>query len=270
MKALYFLPDQGNPFWREVAGGIRRKGAEAALTLQLQDCDRDHELQLRQLQDWVPGVDDAVFVSPVKADQLSPACRTIRDQGVPIIAVDENLGNSVSISVISGNTKGGYLAARHLASCLRKGKEIVHLLAGTSPHVALRRKAFLEEAARHRLEVAKSIEADSSREKAYLALAGFLGEHGRIDGLFAENDAMALGAIDALKEADYSPWPVIVGFDGVPEALEAIRRGTMEATVTQNPGLLGERSFEALQDVVSGRAFDPVIMLLPTLISRLS
>jgi ribose transport system substrate-binding protein len=270
MKVVYFLPDQRNPFWREVVAGMQKKGAETGVSLDLKDCGRDQDLQLTQMREWIPGVHQAVFVSPVKADLVRQVCRSIRDRRVPIIGVDENLGDNVCVSVISGNSKGGYLAARYLASCLRKGKRIVHLMAGSEPHVELRRKAFLEEASRHDLEVASSIQAESSRDKAYSALVDSLSKQVRMDGLFAENDAMALGAIDALKQFGYSPWPVIVGFDGVPEAVDAIRQGIMDATVAQNPGHLGERSLEALLDIMGGRPADPVITLLPTLISRFS
>jgi ribose transport system substrate-binding protein len=75
-------------------------------------------------------------------------------------------------------------------------------------------------------------------------------------GIFAINDDTALGALRAVGDADL----VIVGYDGTPEACDAIRRGTaLKADVVQSPGLIGTRTIDAVADHLAGQPVEPVI-----------
>ncbi len=267
-KVVYYLPDTANPFWREVVTGMERKLAGFGLALQTVSAGHDQALQVNQLNECLQLCPDGVFISPVEMASVSVPCRAIGGTGIPVIAIDQTMTGSTTANVISGNMKGGYLAAQHLAACLTAGRTVVHVLAEHLPNVALRRKSFVGEAERRGLQIIKTIQADSSRQKASVGMTQFLTEKKGFDGVFAENDAMALGVIDALEGASYSPWPVIVGFDGVNEALEAIRAGRMNATVAQNPGLLGERAAEIMMDVIAKRPVEITTSVLPTLITR--
>jgi len=266
-KVVYYLPDSANPFWREVVAGIERKMAGFGLSVQTVSAGHDQALQARQLDECLLSRPDGIFISPVDMDSVSAPCRAISKEGIPVIGVDQAMTGSTTANVISGNMKGGYLAAHHLAASLTGAKSIVHVQAEDLPNVALRRKSFVGEAARQGLQVVKTIQADSSREKACAGMNQFLKEKPRFEGVFAENDAMALGVIDALNAATYSPWPIIVGFDGVKEALEAIRAGRMHATVAQNPGLLGEKAAEIMMEVMAKRPVEITTSVLPTLIT---
>ncbi len=267
-KLMYYLPDSGNPFWREVVAGIEARVGAVGLSLQTVSAGHDQAVQSAQLRECLQLRPDAVFISPVEMSSVGGPCRAIRDAGIPVIAVDQTMTGNTTASVIAGNMKGGYMAAQHLASCLGPDKSIVHIQAERLPNVLLRSSSFVTEAGRKGLDIIKIIHADSSREKAFAGMRQFLTERKSFAGIFAENDAMALGAVDALEQARHAPWPVIVGFDGVPEALQAIRNGKMEATVAQNPRLLGEKSVEVLGDILAKRHFESTTSVLPTLITR--
>jgi ribose transport system substrate-binding protein len=269
-KVVYYLPDSANPFWREVVAGLERKMAGFGLTLQTVSAGHDQTLQINQLNECLQLRPDGVFISPVDMASVSAPCREIGEAGIPVIAIDQTMTGSTTANVIAGNMKGGYLAAQHLAACLTAGKTVVYVQAEQLPNVALRRRSFEGEAERKGLKIIKTIQAESSRQKACVSMKQFLNENRAFDGVFAENDAMALGVIDALEGVGYSPWPVIVGFDGVQEALEAIRAGRMHATVAQNPGLLGERAAEVMMDVMANKPVEITTSVLPTLITRRS
>ncbi|RPI26701.1 MAG: sugar ABC transporter substrate-binding protein [Acidobacteria bacterium] len=267
MKVLYYLPETRNPFWREVIAGIKAKGLSQNVQVEVVECSHDQKLQLSQLTESLNRKPDAVFVSPVFMTDCLVPCKAIKDAGIPVIAVDQNMGQNVTASVISGNMKGGYLAAKYLAEKLRPASTIVHIKAEPLPNVIVRTNSFVDEIRRRNLTIIASPQADSNREKARVAMDRFLKEGRTFQGLFAENDAMALGAIDSLQYAGYTPWPLIVGFDGVPEALEAIRQGKMSATIAQNPKRLGERSIDVLLAAVNRKPFETVTTELPTLVT---
>lgn len=267
-KLIYYLPDSGNPFWREVVAGIEARIGAVGLSLQTVSAGHDEAVQSAQLRECLQLRPEAVFISPVEMSSVGAPCRAIRDSGIPVIALDQTMTGNTTASVIAGNMKGGYMAAQHLAGCLGSNKTIVHIQAERLPNVLLRSSSFVTEASRKGLEIIKVIHADSSREKGSAGMRQFLAERKNFAGIFAENDAMALGAIDALDHARHSPWPAIVGFDGVAEAQQAIRNGKMEATVAQNPRLLGEKAVEVLADVLARRHFETTTSVLPTLITR--
>lgn len=269
-QLVYCLPDSSNPFWREVVTGIETKVSAVGLNLQTVSAGHDEAVQAAQLKECLQARPAAVFISPVEMASISAACRAIRDAGIPIIAVDQTMTGVTTASVIAGNMKGGYMAAQHLAGCLGSDKTIVHIRAERLPNVVLRNSSFVAEAGHLGIEIIKVIQADSSRDKAFTGMREFLVERKRFAGLFCENDAMALGAIDALTQAGTSSWPVIVGFDGVPEALQAIRDGKMEATVAQNPRLIGEKAVEILAEVMAKQPFETTTSVLPTLITRVT
>jgi len=267
-KVVYYLPDSANPFWREVVAGLERKMAGFGVTVQTVSAGHDEKQQIKQLTECLQMRPDGVFISPVEMASVSEPCRAIGEAGIPVIAIDQTMTGSTTANVIAGNMKGGYLAAQQLAASLTAGKAIVHVQAENLPNVALRRRSFEGEAERKGLQIIKTIQAESSRQKACVGMQLFFAEKRSFDGVFAENDAMALGVIDALEGVGYSPWPVIVGFDGVHEAVEAIRAGRMHATVAQNPGLLGERAAEIMMDVIAKKPVEITTSVLPTLITR--
>jgi len=267
MRVVYFLPDSTNPFWKEVVAGIEKSGLPEGVSLEVVSCDHDGARQLAQLRAYASYKPDAVFVSPVDVNGILPACRAAIAAGKPVIAIDNNLAN-VTANVISGNMKGGALAAAHIADKKGVGAKVVHVKAEEHlQNVKLRSSAFVGEATKRGLTIVGAIQADSSREIARAKMAELLRKGIRFDAVFAENDAMAIGAIAAIEEARLSPHPMIVGYDGTAEARELIRSKRMDASVAQDAMLLGEKAVEALVATVKGNRVQNLVMLLPHLVT---
>jgi ribose transport system substrate-binding protein len=269
MKVVYYLPDTTNPFWREVVSGIKRRATPEQITLEVVSSS-DPAAQLSQLQDYQRRGADAVFISPVDMNGISTLCRSILKTGTLILAIDQSLKPNVTASVISGNTKGGMLAATFLADRLSAGSRVVQIKAEPGlQNVMLRSTSFEQEVLRRGLQVIERIQADSQRGLAFNKMVRFLQEHRPFDAIFAENDHMVLGAVNALKEARLStPPPLVVGYDGIPEALDAIRQGSMDATIAQNPAALGQKAVEVLLLAHKRQPFEAVTTVMPTLITK--
>jgi len=269
MKIVYCVPDQENPFWRQVISGVERKAKAEGASVEVAGAAHDDNKQKEQLEAVLQARPDALLVSPVQTRTIAAVCRSIRGGGIPIVAVDQNMTTDVTASVISGNMRGGTAAAQHLVQRLGIGKRLVHLQAEAGlENVALRRKSFLNEISRSGLRIVKEIQASSNRQKAFEGMRDFLREGTGFEGVFAENDAMALGAVDAMTDRNQSPWPPVVGFDGVPEAMDAIRAGRMDATIAQNPMALGEKSVETAFKIIRRQAFEELVTVLPKLVTK--
>jgi ribose transport system substrate-binding protein len=186
------------------------------------------------------------------------------------MAIDQSLKPNVTASVISGNMKGGMLAASYLADSLPAGSRVVQIKAEQGlQNVMLRSTSFEQEVTRRGLKIVEKIQADSQRNLAFEKTAKFLRENKPFDAIFAENDHMALGAVRALTEARQSPRPLVVGYDGVPEALEAIRNDSMDATIAQNAVGLGQTAMEIFLLAIKQSPFEAVTTVMPRLITRL-
>jgi ribose transport system substrate-binding protein len=83
----------------------------------------------------------------------------------------------------------------------------------------------------------------------------------KIDGIFAHNDNMILGALDAIETADAKLNPVLVGFDGILEAREALKRGALTATIVQQPEKMGSLAVESMVQLYRGEKITPKVLV---------
>jgi ribose transport system substrate-binding protein len=109
MKIVYSIPYQENPFWGQVASGIERKAKAERASVEVIGAAHDESRQVEQLQKLLEKKPDAVMVSPINTKTVAAVCKAIRDSGVPIVSVDQNMTTDVTASVISGNLRGARL-----------------------------------------------------------------------------------------------------------------------------------------------------------------
>uniref|UniRef100_UPI001C5ED96F substrate-binding domain-containing protein n=1 Tax=Nonomuraea rhizosphaerae TaxID=2665663 RepID=UPI001C5ED96F len=108
------------------------------------------------------------------------------------------------------------------------------------------------------IQVVARRSAGFDRAKGLTVMTGLLRAHPGISGVFAENDEMALGAIKALGDRAGGD-VAVVGFDGTPAGLKAVRAGTMAATVVQQPALIGRQAVSAAVKAARGERIDPAV-----------
>ena len=269
MRVTYYLPDTENPFWKEVVAGVAKAGQSAGIVVDMVSAQRKGELQASQVAAFADKSPQAVLITPLDPRAVSGSCRAILKAGIPLVSIDQNLGLNASASVLSGNMKGGIMAAAFIAQRLGPGKRIVRIRAEEGlESVNLRTSSFSDEVKRSGLKIVRDLVANSSRQKAFDAMRDFLRQDEPFEAVFGENDTMALGAIEALKYTHASVWPLVVGYDGIPEALQAIRKDEMAATIGQDPFALGEKAGKILSQIVAGEIYEKVTMLLPELIEK--
>jgi ABC-type sugar transport system substrate-binding protein len=201
-------------------------------------------------------------VNPINPTNLIQALARIPDD-VPVINVDsvlareaaEAVGVEITAYVGTDNVAGGRLGADAMAGLVDRGARVA-VVTGIPGDVGSRLRAEgFAEGNRGRFEVVATIAADFEREKARRAAEDLLRADPRIDGFFAVNDLMALGVSDAVRAAGRQHEVEVVGFDGIREALVAVERGSMSATVSQYPYTIGQLAIEACLAAVRG---DPV------------
>jgi ribose transport system substrate-binding protein len=268
MRVQYLFPTLENPFWQAIVAGMRARAASESVSLEFSSAEDDEGRQAQQLSALHADPPDVVLASPCGMSQTRPEIARLMAAGIPVVAVDQNLGDDVTASVISGNTAGGVALGAYLAKHVDGPIRMLHLEAQADlQSVMIRRRSFLSRCQReHEHEIVKR-RAGGSRRRARETVETCIADGFGFDVVFAENDVMALGAVDALEVEPPSPWPVILGYDAIDEALRAIRRGQMAATVMQRPREMGEAAIETAVAIHRNAEIDRVRTVLTDLIT---
>jgi len=200
-------------------------------------------------------------VNPISQSNLIQALSHVPG-GTPIVNIDSPvgaddaraLGIRVSSYIGTDNEAAGELAADTMAGLVGRGAR-VGVIGGISGDAtsAARIDGFRADA-RGRFDALDPVTADWDERKAMLAAGALLRDEPGIDGFFAANDQMALGVAQAVDDAGRKGTVAIVGVDGIEQALEAVRRGAISATVSQYPYTIGMLGVEACLAAASGKS----------------
>ncbi|MEU3659765.1 substrate-binding domain-containing protein [Streptomyces sp. NPDC032940] len=235
------LSTLNNPFFVQIRAGAQEEAKKLGVDLTVTDAQNDASQQANQLQNFTSGSLSSVIVNPVDSDAAGPSVRGANKAGIPVVAVDRGVNKADTAALVaSDNVEGGQLGAKALAEKLG-GKGTIVILQGQAGTSASRERGAGFAAglkAYPAIKVVAKQPADFDRTKGLDVMTNLLQAHPDINGVFAENDEMALGAIKALGSKAGTSVQV-VGFDGTPDGLKAVEAGTLYASVAQQPKELG-------------------------------
>lgn len=257
------LSTLNNPFYVQLKAGAQAEAKKLGVDLTVTDAQNDASQQANQLQNFTSSGLGTIIVNPVDSDAVAPAARAVNKSGIPLVAVDRSVNNADTASLVaSDNVTGGKLAAKALADKLGGTGTIVVLQGQAGTSAARERGAGFTTGlkAYPGIKVVASQPADWDRTKGLDTMTNLLQAHPDIDGVFAQNDEMALGAIKALgSKAGKSVQ--VVGFDGTPDGLTAVKAGTLYASVAQQPTELGKIAVENALKVAEGKSVEKSVMV---------
>ena len=235
-KSITFaLSTQANSFMVKMREGAQKKADELGLTINFQDASDDSATQANQLANAAATGAGAVIVNPTDSDAMAPAVKQLTDAKIPVVAVDRAVNNAeVSSYIASDNVGGGKQAAKALSEAIHGEGEILVLQGKTGSSASRERGQGFDEGLKDspNIKVVAKQTAEFERVKGLDVTTNLLQAHPNVKAIFAENDEMALGAIEALGDKAGKD-VIVVGFDGVEDALKAIKEGTMYASIAQ-------------------------------------
>ena len=233
--------EQGNPYWQRVAAGARAGGEAFGVRLELMIPHQelyDVSLQAALVEKLTadPSV-DGLIIAPIDSQLLVAPVEAFAASGRPVVVHDTPLNARSPLTQLSfDNRRAGRQVGRWVAERLTGGGKAL-ILEGQqeSQNAAERRDGFIEGLAEGDVEILEMRTAGWRREEARRLTAQWLESYDEIGAILAANDAMAMGAAEAVEAAGRQGI-LITGVDANGEALEAIRAGRMHATVDQAPG----------------------------------
>lgn len=232
------------------------------------DGQGDATTQSGQVDEMIAQGIDVLIVSPEDADGLAGAVDRATEAGIEVIAADRSVATTVATYIGSDNIEAGQVAGAAVAADFPDGAAVVELAGslGASPTID-RGAGFLEAVEGTGVELIATQTADYDRAEGLKVMEDFLQRFGagEIDAVYAHNDQMAFGAIQAIKEAGREGEIKVYGVDGEPEALDLIEAGDYQATVAYP--LVVKESVIAAAKLCAGEEIDERIVLDSTLIN---
>jgi ABC-type sugar transport system substrate-binding protein len=255
-------PGAGNPFWAAVEAGAVQAGVDYGVDVVVlaPPTESDVTAQIAQVEDAVVQGAAGIAIAPTDPEALGPALDDAIAAGVHVVFVDSN-GNNEGVTFIgTDNQAGAALAGQYLCDNVAEGGKVALLQGIISTTTGqLRATGGAEALKACGLDLVAELPADWDVQRGQQVTEDILTQNPDLAGIFASNDNMALGALEALRLQGLLEQVTLVGFDANPNAADAIVAGEMEATIAQNPFNMGYLGVESLIALVNGESLDPVI-----------
>ncbi|GAA5177045.1 ABC transporter substrate-binding protein [Niveibacterium umoris] len=250
--------------WRTAnTQSIKQSAKEAGITLKFSDAQQKQENQIKAIRSYIAQKVDVIAFSPVVESGWETVLQEAKAAKIPVILTDRAVSvkdDSLYVTFIGSDfVEEGRRAGKWLLDNY-KGQGDVNIVelqgtVGSAP--AIDRKNGFEEVikAQPRFKIIRSQTGDFTRAKGKEVMEAFLKAEGKkINVLYAHNDDMAIGAIQAIEEAGLKPGKdiIIISIDAVKGAFEAMIAGKLNVTVECNPQL-GPQLMEAAKAVVAGK-----------------
>ena len=254
-----------NPFFVTLSEGAEAKAEEEGADLIVVDAGDDAAKQTSDIEDLISRNISVLIVNPVDSDAVAPAVQDAVAAGIKVISVDRVVnGVDVDCAIASDNVEGARMATEYMVSLIGEGAKTAEIQGTSGASATIDRGEGFHLVADEQLDVVSSQTANFSRSEGMTVMENILQAQPDLKGVFAHNDEMALGAVEAIGNRDI----VVVGFDATDDALAAIQQGRMAATVAQKPDLMGATAVETAISLVNGETVEKEIPVEVELITE--
>lgn len=261
------ISTQNNPFFVTLAEGAKKAAKQAGVPLTVVDASDDATKQVSDIEDLVSKNVSVLIVNPVDSDAVTGAVEAAIAKGVRVISVDRVVnGVDIDCQIASDNVAGAELATQYIVDTLGENVKTAELVGTSGASAAIDRSQGFHNIADKKLKVVASQTADFDRTQGMTVMENMLQADSSIQAVFAGNDEMALGAVEAISGAKKDV--LVVGFDATDDAIEAIRQGRMGATIAQQPDLIGSTAVENAIRLTKGESISKEIPVEVTLITK--
>ncbi|PJX12994.1 rhizopine-binding protein [Halomonas sp. 141] len=255
--------------------GLREslEGAAEAqgIDVQIEDARNDIDRQLSHVQNFIASGVDGIIVNPVHSESTQILSRAAQQAGIPLVYV-----NRQPFDIDSLPDNQAFVGSNELESGTLQTQEVCRLLGGTG-RVLVMMGTLGDNAAQVRtqdihdviatpecsgLEVVQQQDADFQRIEANDLMSNWLTSGIEFDAVIANNDEMAIGAIQALKSVSYDLDQVVVaGIDATSDALAAMQAGELDVTVFQNGAAQGEGAIDTIRQLIYGEEVESAVWI---------
>ena len=266
------VPSLSHPFFIYLKSNVLDEAEKLGVEVIVADAEDVAARQMSIVEDFIVRGVDGVLISPIGADALVPAVESLNRAKIPVATVDRKVNEGdVLVHVGADNVQGGRVAARYIIEKLRAKGGVIELegTPGASPAID-RKRGFDEEIGMSSVRIIASQTAEFQRARGQSVMENLLQAHSDFQAVYAANDEMILGAIEAMEAYGIDASHVVtVGYDAIPDALQYIEQAKLDATIEQFPGKQARRALRILVDNIRHGKIPPSreIYITPVAIS---
>lgn len=258
------LKTLSNPFWVAMQDGINAEAEKLGVEVDIfaVASEGDIQAQMQLFEDLNNKDYKGIAFAPLSPVSLVQPAATAYKKGTILVNLDEKIdveslkaaGGNVNAFITTDNVKVGETGASYIIEQLGADGGEVAIIEGKAGNVSGENRKEGAEAAfsgAENIKLIASQPADWDRIRALDVATNMLQRNANIKGIYCANDTMALGAQQAVDNAGKSAEIMVVGTDGMPEAVEMVKSGRMAATVAQDPAKIGAEGLALMVKAVS-------------------
>lgn len=238
---------------------------DAGLKVIYSDANYDNKTQLDHIDNFIMQEVDLIIVVPIDYAGVSVGIKRANRANIPVICLGIESEGGTYTFVGSSNTDAGRMQGEYMAEKLPENARILYMEGTAGYYHSTERKEGFKAACldkRPDITLLSSQSGEYEKDRGMKVAEDWIQAFPEFDAIIAANDQMALGAMQALKTAGRLEGVLISGVDGVPDALDAIKRGFMAQSVLQNAPEQGRECYEALKKILAGEPV-PAKILIP-------
>jgi ribose transport system substrate-binding protein len=276
----FVMKTLNNPFFIDMQEGAQAAAKRLGVELVVQAAERevDVEKQMQIIENLIQRKVSAICITPSGSKEIVPAILKANQAKIPVLVIDTRVdkkalaeaGASTLAFIGSDNKDGGRIAGEFIAAQLG-GRGNVAILEGIPGHETgdARLSGFHEAIQKFKgIKIVASQTANWERDQGYNVFQNILQAHPEIQAVFACNDMMALGAVEAISSAQKRGKIIVVGFDAIKDSRAAMLNGEMHASIAQHPEEMGKLAVEHAFAAMKGQAIPAEIPVKIELITK--
>ena len=264
-KTIAFLPPAMiSPYYASCIAGAKPTAESLGyeIVVGAPESESDYAAQVQLVEDMITRGVDGIILCAINTDAIVTAVQKANDANIPVVMFNtqnELASGEVAVYVRYDQREGGAKVADYMAEVMNATANVAIIEGLPSDHTTERMGGFIDQctAKYPNMKVVVSQAGDWEREKGMNAAANMLQAHPEIDSFFALCDEMALGAVQAVKQAGGDQ--LVFGFDGNPNAAQAVLDGDLVSTLSIGGYNTGALTVEALDKIFKGETVDKIV-----------
>ncbi len=253
-----------NEFIVNISDEMQKKAEELGAELIIVDAERSPLKQIEQVESFIAQKVDVIILNPCEFEASSPAVTKALEANIPIVNVNSATRVQPTSFVGSNDIESGRIAMKFIAEKLG-GKGNIVMIQGLNGQAAQIQR---EQGAKEIMEQFPGLNmiaqqtAEWDRAKSMDLMQNWIQSFGtKINAVFAHNDEMGLGAVKALQDAGMKDKVIVVSIDAIADALQAVKKGDLDATVFQDARKQGAGAIETAVKIARGQQFDKEFLI---------
>ncbi|HEY3280719.1 MAG TPA: substrate-binding domain-containing protein [Armatimonadota bacterium] len=261
------LLTMANPFFKDMADSMQQEAKKYGYEVIVTAGEMDPSRQKDQVGDFIVKKVNAIILAPCDSKSIGTSIQEANKAGIPVFTADIaclDKNAKVVTHVATDNYSGGKLAGEAMVKLLGGKGKVAIIDHPEVESVILRTKGFREVVSKSPgIQIVAQLPGGGARDVSFKTAQDILEKNPDLQGIFAINDPSALGAVAALEKAGRKGKVKVVGFDGQPEAKQAVKDGKIDADAIQFPDKIGVGVVDAVSRYLAGEKV-PAQSLIPT------